>query len=66
MTARSVNEAALDFLRDWEIFRDDLRVLRRGRGKAGLLRTDRPIAASFRRLFLGGLLPSRARFRFTG
>jgi hypothetical protein len=26
----------------------------------------RPIAASFHRLFLGGLLPSRARFRFAG
>src|SRR5262245_4453569 len=26
----------------------------------------RPIAVSFHRLFLGGLLPSRARFRFAG
>ena len=33
--------------------------------RPGILRC-RPIAVSFHRLFLGGLLPSRARFRFAG
>ena len=36
--------------------------------EAGMLSARRPqhIAMSFHRLFLGGLLPSRARLRFTG
>jgi hypothetical protein len=33
---------------------------------AGMHRHTGVIAVSFRRLFLGGLLPSRARFRFAG
>ena len=39
-----------------------------GHGKAGMLaHAGRAfIAVSFHRLFLGGLLPSRARFRFAG
>jgi len=35
-------------------------------GGQALARPPRTIAVSFSRLFLGGLLPSRARFRFTG
>jgi hypothetical protein len=37
-----------------------------GRQKAGMLAHTGLIAVSFHRLFLGGLLPRRARFRFTG
>jgi hypothetical protein len=58
---------AMDFLRDGEIYRD-------GPGRSELGTTEGRharahtglIAVSFHRLFLGGLLPSRARFRFTG
>jgi hypothetical protein len=41
---------------------------RTGNGKAGMLAHTDPafIAVSFHRLFLSGLLPSRARFRFAG
>jgi hypothetical protein len=34
--------------------------------KAGMIAQASLIAVSFHRLFLGGLLPSRARFRFAG
>jgi hypothetical protein len=37
-----------------------------GRQRAGMLAHTGLIAVSFHRLFLGGLLPSRARFRFAG
>jgi hypothetical protein len=38
----------------------------REREKAGMRTHAGLIAVSFHRLFLGGLLPSRARFRFAG
>jgi hypothetical protein len=58
----------LGFSRDWEIYHDEAR---KGdplgeRRKAGMRMHTGLIAVSFHRLFLGGLLPSRARFRFAG
>jgi hypothetical protein len=47
-----------------EIYRDG--GFRTGNGKAGMLTGRAFIAVSFHQLFLGGLLPSRARFRFAG
>ena len=54
---------SIGFSRHGEIFCDGTRT--DAHGKAGIL----PMPAhrsEFRRLFLGGLLPSRARFRFAG
>jgi hypothetical protein len=57
----------LGFSRDWEIYRDEARKGGPGqRRKAGMRMHTGLIAVSFHRLFLGGLLPSRARFRFAG
>ena len=53
------------FSRDWEIYHDEGKEDER-REKAGMLKHAGHIAVSFRRLFHGGLLPSRARFRFAG
>jgi hypothetical protein len=50
---------------EWEIYRDEDEEDER-REKAGMLKHTDLIAVSFHRLFLGGLLPSRARFRFAG
>jgi hypothetical protein len=58
----------LGFSRHWEIYHDEAR-----KGPLGG-NEERPacacipalIVVSFHRLFLGGLLPSRARFRFAG
>ena len=55
------------FSRDWEIYRDEQGGPALGeRRKAGMRMHTGLIAVSFHRLFLGGLLPSRARFRFAG
>jgi hypothetical protein len=53
----------IGFSRDWEIYRDEDKHDGR-REKAGVLKHTGLIAVSFQRLFLSGLLPSRARFRF--
>ena len=55
----------IGFSRDWEIYHDEGKEDER-REKAGMLKHAGLIGVSFRRLFLGGLLPSRARFRFAG
>ena len=55
----------IGFSRDWEIYRDEEQSMSDERRPA-LLKHAGLIAVSFRRLFLGGLLPSRARFRFAG
>jgi hypothetical protein len=53
----------IGFSRDWEIYRDEDKHDGR-REKAGVLKHTDLIAVSFQQLFLGGLLLSRARFRF--
>jgi hypothetical protein len=53
----------IGFSKDWEIYRDEDKHDGR-REKAGVLKHTGLIAVSFQRLFLSGLRPSRAHFRF--
>jgi hypothetical protein len=64
---RCLHRGPLGFSRNWEIYRDEQGGPALGeRRKAGMRTHTGLIAVSFHRLFLGGLLPSRARFRFAG
>ena len=65
LEACTASTPVMDFLRDGEIYYDEDKEDER-REKARMLKHAGLIAVSFRRLFLGGLLPSRARFRFAG
>jgi hypothetical protein len=64
---RCLHRGPLGFSRNWEIYRDEQGGPALGeRRKAGMRMHTGLIAVSFHRLFLGGLLPSRARFCFAG
>jgi hypothetical protein len=54
------------FLRNEEIYRDGEGATAHGKGRHTRARQPTLIAVSFHRLFLSGLLPSRARLRFAG